>query len=104
MQNHGDVLAGRFAACGAVNSAAAGICENGNAALPVAAERKFEPLRGGLAELLREPIAYLASHRQLPSVVLSEAEMRAIARKRNDSCGWIAHFLREQNEDLGRTP
>jgi hypothetical protein len=34
-------------------------------------------------------------------MVLSEGEVRAIARERNYKRGWVAHFLREQAARLG---
>ena len=92
----------RCEACGAANAIAARTCENCGVEFP-AEDRDFDPVPGRLVELTRERIDYLAHqpHHRLRGLVLSEAEVRAVARERGYHRAWATHYLREQAERVG---
>lgn len=92
----------RCEACGMANATAARTCESCRAEFPVK-EPDLNPAPGHLVELTRERIDYLARqpHHRLRGMMLSEPEVRAIARERGYRCGWAMHYLREQADRLG---
>jgi superfamily II DNA or RNA helicase len=95
----------RCEACGVANAVAARMCENCGAGFPVK-EPDIDPAPGHLVELTRERIDYLAHqpHHRLRHIVLSEAEVRAVARERGYKSGWAIHYLREQADRFGGAP
>ena len=96
----GDAAVRRCEACGAANAPAARVCEACGAEFPAPEARDFTAAPGKLIELSRERIQFLATqpHYRLRDMMLSEPEIRAIARERGYRRGWATHFLREQAE------
>ena len=95
----GEQAVKRCETCGAANAPTARTCEACGAEFPREA-RNFTAAPGTLIELSRERITFLAQqpHHQLRGMILSEPEIRAVARERGYKAGWARHWLREQNE------
>jgi superfamily II DNA or RNA helicase len=86
--------------CGAANATTATKCEACGAEFPAPEARDFTPAPGSLIELSRERITFLAQqpHHRLRGMVLTEPEVRAIAREKGYKRGWAMHYMREQAE------
>ena len=86
--------------CGAANATTAKKCEACGAEFLTPEARDFTPAPGSLIELSRERITFLAQqpHHRLRGMVLTEPEVRAIAREKGYKRGWAMHYMREQAE------
>ena len=86
--------------CGAANATTATKCEACGAEFPAPEARDFTAAPGELIEMNRERIKFLADqpHHRLRGMILSEPEVRAIAREKGYKRGWAMHYMREQAE------